>query len=109
MTSSKEQMTKFKSSIIDNALNFLKDSLEYRWDDVLDYICEHWDLDNEWETYFADVCKRCNVDSLDVFYQRQLDIEENKREHRLTQEQALGNIIGMDLKERFEKDLEKEL
>ena len=69
MTSSKEQMTKFKGEVCDYALNFLKEHSGYRWSDVLDYICEKMDLDTEFEEIIQSQCKFLNRTLEDIFTQ----------------------------------------
>ena len=111
MTSSKVQMTeldKFKSEVIDGALDWLKEHSGYRWSDVLDYICEHWDLDNEWETYFDELVESAKVENFEVFYLRSLNETKYKMD-RLPQKQALSILIGNKLIQRLEESLTKEI
>ena len=111
MTSSKVQMTeldKYKSEVIDGALEWLKEHSGYRWSDVLDYICDHWDLDNEWETYFDELVESANVEKFEVFYLRSLNETKYKMD-RLPQKQALSILIGNKLIKRLEESLTKEI
>ena len=111
MTSSKVQMTeldKYKSEVIDGALEWLKEHSGYRWSDVLDYICDHWDLDNEWETYFDELVESANVEKFEVFYLRSLNETKYKMD-RLPQKQALSILIGNKLIQRLEESLTKEI
>lgn len=111
MTSSKVQMTeldKYKSEVIDGALEWLKEHSGYRWSDVLDYICDHWDLDNEWETYFDELVKNANVENFEVFYLRSLNETKYKMD-RLPQKQALSILLGNKLIKRLEESLTKEI
>lgn len=111
MTSSKVQMTeldKFKSEVIDGALDWLKEHSGYRWSDVLDYICEHWDLDNEWETYFDELVESAKVENFEVFYLRSLNETKYKLD-RLPQKQALSILLGNKLIKRLEESLTKEI
>lgn len=111
MTSSKVQMTeldKYKSEVIDGALEWLKEHSGYRWSDVLDYICDHWDLDNEWETYFDELVESANVEKFEVFYLRSLN-ETKYKTDRLPQKQALSILLGNKLIKRLEESLTKEI
>lgn len=111
MTSSKVQMTeldKYKSEVIDGALDWLKEHSGYRWSDVLDYICDHWDLDNEWETYFNELVESAKVENFEVFYLRSLNETKYKLD-RLPQKQALSILLGNKLIKRLEESLTKEI
>lgn len=111
MTSSKVQMTeldKYKSEVIDGALEWLKEHSGYRWSDVLDYICDHWDLDNEWETYFNELVESAKVENFEVFYLRSLNETKYKLD-RLPQKQALSILLGNKLIKRLEESLTKEI
>ena len=111
MTSSKVQMTeldKYKTEVIEGALDWLKEHSGYRWSDVLDYICEHWDLDNEWETYFDELVESAKVENFEVFYLRSLNEIKYKREG-LPQKQALSILLGNKLIKRLEESLTKEI
>ena len=107
MTSSKEQMTKFKGEVCDFALNYLKEHSGYRWSDVLDYICEKMDLDTEFENIIQSQCKRMNKTLDEVYYEATTDTKVHLS--GLTKYTAFANLIGIELKNRFEKKLEKEL
>ena len=98
----------FKSEVIDGALDWLKEHSGYRWSDVLDYICDHWDLDNEWETYFAELVEFAQVENFEVFYMRSLNDIKYKTD-RLPQKQALSILLGNKLIKRLEESLAKEL
>lgn len=98
----------FKSEVIDGALDWLKEHSGYRWSDVLDYICDHWDLDNEWETYFAELVEFAKVENFEVFYMRSLNDIKYKTD-RLTQKQSLSILLGNKLIKRLEESLAKEL
>lgn len=111
MTSSKEQMTeldKYKTEVIEGALDWLKEHSGYRWSDVLDYICDHWDLDNEWETYFDELVENAKVENFEVFYLRSLNETKYKLD-RLPQKQALSILLGNKLIKRLEESLTKEI
>ncbi len=111
MTSSRVQMTeldKYKSEVIDGALEWLKEHSGYRWSDVLDYICDHWDLDNEWETYFDELVESAKVENFEVFYLRSLNEIKYKLD-RLSQKQALSILLGNKLIKRLEESLTKEI
>jgi hypothetical protein len=102
------ELDKYKSEVIDGALKWLKEHSGYRWSDVLDYICEHWDLDNEWETYFDELVESANVENFEVFYLRSLN-ETKYKTDRLPQKKALSILIGNQLIKRLEESLAKEL
>lgn len=107
MTSSKEQMTKFKGEVCDYALNFLKEHSGYRWSDVLDYICEKMDLDTEFEDIIQDKCKFLNKSLDEICYEATTNTK--VFDNGLTHFSAFANLIGIELKNRFYKKLEKEL
>lgn len=107
MTSSKEQMTKFKGEVCDYALNFLKEHSGYRWSDVLDYICEKMDLDTEFEDIIQDRCKFAHRTLDEICYEATTDTK--VLENGLTKFTAFANLVGIELKNRFDKQLEKEL
>ena len=107
MTSSKEQMTKFKGEVCDYALNFLKEHSGYRWSDVLDYICEKMDLDTEFEDIIQDRCKFLNRTLEDIFTQATNDTEVHS--NGLTKFTAFANLVGVELRKRFDEKLKKEL
>lgn len=98
----------YKSEVIDGALDWLKEHSGYRWSDVLDYICDHWDLDNEWETYFAEMVEFAQVENFEVFYMRSLN-ETKYKTDGLPQKQALSILLGNKLIKRLEESLAKEL
>lgn len=98
----------FKSEVIDGALDWLKEHSGYRWSDVLDYICDHWDLDNEWETYFAELVETAHVENFEVFYLRSLN-ETKYKTDIMPQKQALIILLGNKLIKRLEESLAKEL
>ena len=100
MTSSKEQMTKFKGEVCDYALNFLKEHSGYRWSDVLDYICEHWDLDNEFET----LINECSQQDIGLPFEELCE----RRLYMPLTEPFIENL-GLRLLTRFNNDLNKEL
>lgn len=101
-------LDKFKTEVIEGALDFLKEHSGYRWSDVLDYICEHWNLDNEWEEMFERRVQAAGVSNFEVFYLRSLNDIKYKREG-LTTKPALSILIGNELKARLEASLTKEL
>lgn len=107
MTSSKEQMTKFKGEVCDYALNFLKEHSGYRWSDVLDYICEKMDLDTEFEDIIQDRCKFLKKSLDEIYYEAITNTKVFS--NGLTHFTAFANLVGIELKNRFEKKLEKEL
>lgn len=107
MTSSKEQMTKFKGDVCDYALNFLKEHSGYRWSDVLDYICEKMDLDTEFEEIIQSQCKFLNRTLEDIFTQATNDTKVSST--GLTKFTAFANLVGVELKKRFDEQLKKEL
>lgn len=101
-------LDKFKGEIVDLALDFFKEHSGYRWSDVLDYICEHWDLDNEWEEMFERRVQAAGVSNFEVFYLRSLNDIKYKREG-LTTKQSLAILIGNELRAKLEASLSKEL
>ena len=107
MISSKEQMTKFKGEICDYALNFLKEHSGYRWSDVLDYICDKMDLDTEFEDIIQSQCKFLNSTLEKIFIQATTDTEVHS--FGLTKFTAFGNLVGVELRKRFDEHLKKEL
>lgn len=107
MTSSKEQMTKFKGEVCDYALNYLKEHSGYRWSDVLDYICEKMDLDIEFEDIIQDRCKFLKKSLDEICYEAITNTKVFS--NGLTHFTAFANLVGIELKNRFEKKLEKEL
>lgn len=107
MTSSKEQMTKFKGEVCDFALNYLKEHSGYRWSDVLDYICEKMDLDTEFEDIIQDRCKFMRKSLEDVCYEATTNTK--VFDNGLTHFSAFAILVGVELKNRFLKQLEKEL
>lgn len=107
MTSSKEQMTKFKGEVCDYALNFLKEHSGYRWSDVLDYICEKMDLDTEFEDIIQDRCKFLKKSLDEICYEAITNTKVFS--NGLTHFTEFANLVGIELKNRFDKQLEKEL
>ena len=97
-------MTKFKGEVCDYALNFLKG---YRWSDVLDYICEKMDLDTEFEDIIQDRCKFLHKTLDEICYEATTNTK--VLSNGLTHFSAFANLVGVELKNRFEKKLEKEL
>lgn len=111
MNSSKAWKTSldgFKTEIIDGALEWLKANSGYRWSDVLDYICAHWDLDNEWESYFDELVVDSNVENFETFYVRNLNEIKYKMDG-LPQKKKLSILLGNKLLNRLESDLQQEL
>lgn len=107
MTSSKEQMTKFKGEICDYALNFLKEHSGYRWSDVLDYICDKMDLDTEFEEIIQEKCKFLNRSLEDIYQDAMTD--KNVYNAGLTKFQAFGTLVGGEITIRFRNKLKEEL
>lgn len=107
MTSSKEQMIKFKGDVCDYALNFLKEHSGYRWSDVLDYICEKMDLDTEFEDIIQSQCKFLNRTLEDIF--NQVNNDTKVHSNGLTKFTAFANLVSVELRKRFDEHLKKEL
>lgn len=50
-------LEQWKTKLIDNAMRRLPNASDYRWTDVLDYVCEHLDLDKNFDKIFVEVCR----------------------------------------------------
>ena len=100
-------MTKFKGDVCDYALNFLKEHSGYRWSDVLDYICDKMDLDTEFEEIIQNQCKLSNK-TLEEIYVTATTVTKIYI-NGLTHFSAFATLVGMELLNRFKKQLEKEL
>lgn len=100
-------MIKFKGDVCDYALNFLKEHSGYRWSDVLDYICDKMDLDTEFEDIIQDRCKFLHK-SLDEIC-NEATTNTKVFNNGLTHFSAFAILVGVELKNRFYKKLEKEL
>jgi hypothetical protein len=101
-----------KTSFIRYIMCKWENQSKYRWDDVIDYICEHWKLDEEWEEYFENSTQALFNKSFNSFVDAWLKAETNgHKEKEINQLSKEIEDIAVDiikkLEEKLEKDLEK--
>ena len=108
MTNSKEQMIKFKGEICDNAITYLRLNSGYRWTDVLDYICEYWDLDKDFDGIIDKCCKVNGYESFEQVYNKSLNETKYKLEGLNTKDK-FSTLLGKMLVTMFEESLKKQL
>ena len=101
-------MIKFKGEICDGAITYLREHSGYRWTDVLDYICEHWDLDNEFDDLIDQCCKNNGYENFEQIYTISLNETKYKLEVQPIKEK-FSKLLGEHLINRFEESLNKEL
>ena len=99
-------LDEFKSKLIDETLNRWSNTTAYRWSDVFDYICDYWDLDNEWENYFNLASKAIDK-TFDECYITALNEEKYKTEPRIFEN--LVTVIVPMLEKRLEESLGEKL
>jgi hypothetical protein len=97
-------MDVFKGDICDGAIKYLKEHSGYRWTDVLDYICDNWDLDNEFDSLIEDACQKNYNLSYEDFKRRSL-AETKYKLDRLPIKDEFITLFGKQLVERFEESL----
>ena len=95
-----DDIIRFKGYCCDAAIKYLKENSGYRWSDVLDYICEHWDLDNEFET----LINECSQQDIGLPFE---ELCERRLYMPLTE--PFIKSLGLRLLTRFNNDLNKEL
>lgn len=103
-TENKMDEKELKSNIVNFCFGRWSDTTKYRWSDVLDFICEHWKLDEEWDGILEDCCQKICKKPLE----EQLKImlyEPKKLEENIVNEYT--DAIVNTLEEKLDKDLEK--
>ena len=92
-------LDEYKNKIISNVMKEMEDNCKYRWSDVFDYICENWDLDNEWETLFEMVASSYQFKDFEELFKSSQNVNITK----------YSKFISEYLLSRFYSDLKSKI
>ena len=104
-----EEEKTLKTSLIKYILDSWEHKTNYRWDDIIDYICEHWKLDEEWESYFEKSTQALFNMSFNDVMDEWFKSEKRREDPCEYPIVKIAEYIVDELEKRLNEDLEKKL
>jgi hypothetical protein len=89
-----ETFDQWKQKICNGAIAMLPaeaDRIGYRYSDILDYICEHIDLDHEFDNIIGEVCRREFNTSI---YEEYMHTHHTDNLKRSVAQEIMANVLG---------------
>ena len=98
-----------KTALVKYILSMWENKTKFRWSDVIDYICDNWKLDEDWEGYFEESAQELFNKSFDDCMTKWFAAEKYKQTVDETEFNKITDLIVEKLEKRLDEDLEKKL